>query len=102
MIRPPIRVILPAHLRTLARLDGDVELLVEPPVTLASVLGALEKSHPVLRGTVRDHITLKRRPFVRFFACEQDYSHEQPDFPLPDEVASGKEPFIILGAIAGG
>ncbi len=97
-----IRVILPAHLRTLARLDGDLELDVGTPVTLGAVLETLEKCCPVLRGTVRDHITLQRRPLVRFFACGQDFSHEQPDFVLPEEVVTGVEPFIILGAIAGG
>ncbi len=97
-----IRVILPPHLRTLAHVRGDVELDVEGPVTQRSVLDALEARYPMLRGTIRDHVTQQRRPFLRFFACEQDYSHESPDAPLPDAVASGKEPFLIIGAIAGG
>lgn len=97
-----IRVILPQHLRTLARVDGEVQLKVDGPVTLRSVLDALEERYPVLRGTIRDHDTQKRRPFVRFFACEQDLSFESPDAPLPESVASGTEPFLIVGAIAGG
>jgi molybdopterin synthase sulfur carrier subunit len=97
-----IRVQLPAHLRTLARVDDEVELEVEGPVTLSAVLDALDARYPQLRGTVRDHVTGNRRPFVRFFACEQDLSHESPDTPLPDAVARGKEPLVILGAIAGG
>ena len=97
-----IRVILPAHLRTLARVNGAVELQVDGAVTQGSVLDALEAQYPALRGTVRDHATQRRRPLVRFFACEQDLSHDPPDTPLPDAVASGKEPFVILGAIAGG
>ncbi|MGH7478501.1 MAG: MoaD/ThiS family protein [Candidatus Methylomirabilales bacterium] len=97
-----IRVVLPAHLRTLARVDGEVELQVEGPVTQRSVLDALEASYPMLRGTIRDHVTQRRRPFLRFFACEQDLSHELPDAPLPDAVAAGAEPFLIVGAIAGG
>jgi molybdopterin synthase sulfur carrier subunit len=97
-----IRVELPAHLRTLARVDGEVTLEVKGEVTQRSVLDALEAGYPMLRGTIRDHITGKRRPFVRFFACEQDLSHEPPDAPLPDAVAAGAEPLIILGAIAGG
>ena len=97
-----IRVQLPAHLRTLARVDDEVRLDVEPRVTLGSVLDALEAQYPVLRGTIRDHVTERRRPFVRFYACEEDLSHEPPDTPLPDAVASGAEPFVILGAIAGG
>ena len=97
-----IRVVLPAHLRILAKVPGDVELDVPPPVTQRSILDALEAAYPTLRGTLRDHTTLKRRPFVRFFACEQDLSHESPDAPLPDAVASGAEPFLIVGAIAGG
>ena len=97
-----IQVVLPAHLRTLARVDGDVELQVEGPVTQRTVLDALEARYPVLRGTIRDHVTQQRRPFLRFFACEEDLSHEPPDAPLPDAVASGKEPLVILGAIAGG
>ena len=97
-----IRVVLPAHLRTLARVDGEVELDVEGPVTQRSVLDALEARYPMLRGTIRDHVTQQRRPFVRFFACEQDLSHEPPDAPLPDAVATGAEPFLVVGAIAGG
>lgn len=97
-----IRVVLPYHLRTLARVDGDVELPVEPPVTLGSVLDALEASYPVLRGTVRDHVTRQRRPFLRFFACAEDLSHEPPDVPLPEAVATGAEPLMVIGAIAGG
>jgi len=97
-----IRVVLPAHLRTLARVDGEVMLDVPSPVTQRSVLDALEARYPMLRGTVRDHVTLKRRPFVRFFACEQDLSHESPDTPLPDAVATGTEPLLIVGAMAGG
>jgi sulfur-carrier protein len=97
-----IRVILPPHLRTLAQLRGDVELEVDGQVTQRSVLDALEARYPMLRGTIRDHVTQQRRPFLRFFACEEDLSHEPPDAPLPEEVASGKEPLVILGAIAGG
>jgi sulfur-carrier protein len=97
-----IRVILPSHLRTLAQVRGDVELEVESPVTQRSVLDAIEARYPMLRGTIRDHVTQQRRPFLRFFACEEDLSHESPDAPLPDAVASGTEPLIILGAIAGG
>ena len=89
-------------LRTLARVDGEVELYVEGRVTQRSVLNALEARYPVLRGTIRDHVTHERRAFVRFFACEQDLSHEPPDAPLPDAVASGAEPFLVVGAIAGG
>jgi sulfur-carrier protein len=97
-----IRVVLPAHLRTLAKVGGEVELDVAGQVTQCSVLDALETSYPVLRGTIRDHDTGRRRAFVRFFACEQDLSHEQPDAPLPDAVAMGAEPFLIVGAMAGG
>jgi sulfur-carrier protein len=97
-----IRVILPAHLRTLARINGEVELEVEGQVTQRSVLDALETRYPMLRGTIRDHVTGQRRPFVRFFACEQDLSHESPDALLPDAVATGAEPFLLVGAIAGG
>lgn len=97
-----IRVVLPAHLRTLAHVDREVELQVESPPTLGGVLDALEAKYPVLRGTIRDYDTLKRRPFVRFFACQEDMSHELPDTPLPDAVASGAEPFLVVGAIAGG
>ena len=97
-----IRVVLPAHLRTLARVNGELQLDVKGPVTQRSVLDALEERYPMLCGAVRDHTTQKRRAFVRFFACEQDLSHESPDSPLPDAVASGAEPFLIVGAIAGG
>ena len=97
-----IVVTLPAHLRHLARVDGEVELVIEGPVTQRSVLDALEARYPTLRGTIRDHVTRDRRPFVRFFACEQDLSHEPPDAPLPDAVAQGVEPFMIIGAMAGG
>jgi hypothetical protein len=97
-----IVVVLPTHLRTLANVKGDVELEVAGPVTQRSVLGALEDRYPMLRGTIRDHTTQIRRPFLRFFACEQDLSHESPDAPLPDAVAKGREPFLIVGAIAGG
>jgi len=97
-----IRVILPPHLRTLANIEGEVALQVEGPATQRSVLDALEARYPMLCGTIRDHVTQQRRPFVRFFACEEDLSHEPPDAPLPDAVASGAEPLLILGAIAGG
>ena len=97
-----IRVILPQHLRTLAQAGSEVTLEVEGAVTQRSVLDALEASYPLLCGTIRDHVTQQRRPFLRFFACEQDLSHEPPDAPLPDAVASGAEPLIIIGAIAGG
>lgn len=97
-----IRVVLPHHLRNLARVDGDVELQVEGPVTVRSVLDALEARHPVLRGTIRDHVTRERRAFLRFFACEQDLSLDPPDTPLPDAVVRGEEPFFVIGAIAGG
>jgi sulfur-carrier protein len=97
-----IRVVLPAHLQNLARVNGEVTLEVEGQVTQRAVLNALEVRYPMLRGTIRDHITQKRRPFVRFFACEQDLSHESPDAPLPDAVATGAEPFLIVGAMAGG
>ena len=97
-----IRVALPAHLRTLARVSGEVELQVTGPVTQGSVLDALETSYPVLRGTIRDHGTLQRRAFLRFYVCEEDWSLEPPDTPLPEPIASGKEPFLIIGAIAGG
>ncbi len=97
-----IRVVLPAHLRTLARVTGEVKLEVEGQVTQRSVLNALETCYPMLRGTIRDHITQQRRPFVRFFACEEDLSHESPDALLPDRVASGVEPLLVVGAIAGG
>ena len=97
-----IRVVLPPHLRALARADGEVKLEIAGPVTQRSVLDALEASYPMLRGTIRDHVTQLRRPFLRFFACEEDLSHEAPDAPLPDAVASGAEPLFIVGAIAGG
>jgi molybdopterin synthase sulfur carrier subunit len=97
-----IRVELPAHLRTLARVDREVRLEVAGPVTQRAVLDALEASYPMLRGTIRDHATQRRRPFVRFFACGEDLSHEQPEAPLPEAVASGSEPFLVVGAIAGG
>ena len=97
-----IRVVLPAHLRTLARVDGEVTLEVDGHVTQRSVLDALEARFPMLRGAIRDHVTERRRPFVRFFACEQDLSHELPDAPLPDAVATGAEPFLVVGALAGG
>jgi molybdopterin synthase sulfur carrier subunit len=97
-----IRILLPPHLRTLAHVQGDVELQVEGAVTQRSLLDALEVRYPMLRGTIRDHVTLQRRPFLRFFACEEDLSHESPDALLPEAVVSGKEPFIVIGAIAGG
>lgn len=97
-----IRVVLPFHLRTLAKVDDEVTLDIQGPVTQRSVLDALEAKYPVLRGTIRDHDTAKRRAFIRFFACEEDLSHEPPDALLPDEVVSGKEPFCVIGAIAGG
>jgi len=97
-----IRVVLPAHLRTLARVDGEVEIELGKTATPSSVLDALEEQFPVLRGAIRDHVTHKRRAFVRFFACQRDISHDSPDTPLPDAVASGSEPFFIIGAMAGG
>ena len=97
-----IRVVLPHHLRALARVNGEVQLAVESPVTLRAVLDALEARYPALRGTIRDHGTLTRRPFVRFFACKEDLSLEPPETPLPDAVARGEEPFLIVGAMAGG
>jgi hypothetical protein len=97
-----MRVVLPYHLRTIANVGAEVELDVKGPVTTAALLDALEARYPVLRGTIRDHVTKQRRPFLRYFACEQDLSLEHPDTPLPDDVATGKEPFIILGSIAGG
>ena len=97
-----IRVILPFHLRNLAQVGNEVTLEVAAPITQRSVLDALETRYPMLRGAIRDHGSLQRRPFLRFFACEEDLSHESPDAPLPDAVASGKEPFIVIGAIAGG
>ncbi|TMB22347.1 MAG: MoaD/ThiS family protein [Deltaproteobacteria bacterium] len=97
-----IRVVLPTHLRKLAHVQGEVKLDVEGQVTQRSVLDALEARYPMLRGTIRDHVTQRRRPFVRFFACEEDLSHELPDAPLPDAVATGAEPFLVVGAMAGG
>jgi len=102
MSAAPIRIELPFHLRNLAQVSGEVCLEVSPPVTISSILDALESRYPVLRGTIRDHDTQQRRAFLRFFACQEDLSHQSPDAPLPDEVASGKEPFLIIGAIAGG
>ncbi len=97
-----MRVVLPAHLRTLAQVEGEIQLEVAGEVTQRSVLDALEARYPMLRGTLRDHVTQRRRPFVRFFACEQDLSHESPDAPLPEAVAKAAEPFLVVGAIAGG
>ncbi len=97
-----IRVVIPAHLRTLAKVEGEVTVDVSGAPTIRSVLDALETQFPVLRGTIRDHVTQQRRPFLRFYACEEDFSLEPPDTPLPDAIASGKEPFLIIGAIAGG
>ena len=97
-----VRVILPQHLRTLARIDGEVELDIDAPITVDLVLDVLETRYPMLRGTIRDHATKRRRPFIRFFACEQDLSHESPHAPLPEDVASGTEPLLIIGAMAGG
>ena len=97
-----IRVVLPAHLRTLAQLDGEVTLEVQGPVTQGSVLSALEARYPMLRGTTRDHVTQKRRAFIRFFACGEDLSNEQPDTLLPEAVTAGAEPFLVIGALAGG
>ena len=102
MTPPLIRVVLPYHLRTLAKVGAEVQLEVEGPPTQRLVLDALEARYPMLRGTIRDHVTQKRRPFLRFFVCEEDWSHESPDAPLPDAVVSGTEPFFIVGAIAGG
>ncbi len=97
-----VRVILPAHLRTLARVSGEVELAVGNPVTQRAVLDSLEARYPMLRGTIRHHVTQQRRPFIRFFICGQDLSHESPDAPLPDAIGTGAEPFLIVGAMAGG
>ena len=97
-----IRVVLPPHLRGLAKINGEVELDLQAPVTQRSVVDALESRYPMLSGTIRDHVTQTRRPFLRFFACGEDLSHEQPDSPLPEAIASGKEPLLIVGAIAGG
>src|SRR2546423_4569914 len=97
-----VRVIIPYHLKSLANISGEVQLDIEGEITLRSVLDALESRHPMLRGTIRDHVTGKRRDFIRFFACEQDLSNEPPDTPLPDAIISGKEPLLVVGAIAGG
>ncbi len=97
-----IRVVLPPHLRTLAQVKGEVQLDVAGPITRAAVLDALETRYPMLRGTIRDHVSEQRRPFLRFFACARDLTHEPPDAPLPDAVAAGTEPFLVIGAIAGG
>ena len=97
-----IRVVLPFHLRNLSRVDGEVELDVASPITVRAVLDALETRYPVLRGTIRDHGTLKRRPFIRYFACKEDWSHEPAETPLPEAVANGEEPFMVVGAMAGG
>jgi hypothetical protein len=97
-----IRVELPAHLRTLAHVKGEIQVEAGDPPTLRSLLDAIETRYPVLRGTIRDHVTQQRRPFVRFFACEEDLSHESPDAPLPGAVATGAEPFLVVGAMAGG
>ena len=97
-----IRVVLPPHLRVLAHVQDELRLDVESPVTIERILDAVEERYPMLSGTIRDHVTHKRRPFVRFFACEQDLSHESPDAPLPEAVVSGAEPFLVIGAVAGG
>jgi sulfur-carrier protein len=97
-----IRVVIPAHLRTLARVNGDLEIEVVGPATAQTVIDAIEARYPMLQGTIRDHVTKQRRAYLRYFACEEDISHESPDAPLPDSVASGAEPFFIIGAIAGG
>ena len=97
-----IRIVLPAHLRTLARVDGEVKVAVAGPVTLRAALDALEATYPMLRGTIRDQVTRQRRAFLRFFACEQDLSHESPDTPLPEAVVTGAEPLLVVGAMAGG
>jgi len=97
-----IRVALPFHLRNLAKIRGEVELDLPAPVTARAILDALEAEYPMLRGTIRDHATGQRRPFLRYFACEEDLSHESPDAPLPEPIASGREPFLIVGAMAGG
>ena len=102
MTAATIRVVLPPHLRALARVGSELQLEVTGPITIRSVVDALESSYPMLRGTIRDHVTQERRPFLRFFACSEDLSHESPDTPLPDAVASGTEPLLIVGAIAGG
>ena len=97
-----IRVVLPQHLRTLARVGDEVQVEVDGRATTRAILDALEARYPVLQGTIRDHVTLKRRPYLRFFACEEDLSHDPPDRPLPEAIASGKEPFLVIGAMAGG
>ena len=97
-----IQVVLPTHLRTLAHVKGKVSLEVEGPVTQRSILDTLEANYPMLRGTIRDHASQQRRPFIRFFACGEDWSHQSPDAPLPEAVATGKEPFLVVGALAGG
>lgn len=97
-----IRVVLPYHLRNLARIEGEVQFDLPTPVTVCSILDALEAEYPPLRGAIRDHTTLKRRPFIRFFACKEDLSHDSPDQPLPEAVANGSEPLLIIGAMAGG
>ena len=97
-----VRVVLPHHLKNLARVDGEVELDVPAPVTVSSILDALEAAYPMLRGTIREHGTHQRRPRVRFYACQEDISHDPPDMPLPDSIAAGREPFIVIGAISGG
>ncbi len=97
-----IRVVIPAHLRTLTKVNSEVTLEIDGLITQRAILDALEAKYPVLRGTIRDHVTLQRRPFIRFFACKEDFSLESPDIPLPEAIASGKEPFMIIGAIAGG
>jgi hypothetical protein len=97
-----IRVLLPAHLRALARVDGEVRVELDEPATLRSVLNAIEVAYPMLSGTIRDHVTQQRRAFLRFFACERDLSHESPDAPLPEKVVQGKEPLLVIGAVAGG
>jgi hypothetical protein len=102
MTAATIRVVLPPHLRALARVGSELQLELTGPITIRSVVDALESSYPMLRGTIRDHVTQQRRPFLRFFACSEDLSHESPDTPLPDAVASGTEPLLIVGAIAGG
>jgi hypothetical protein len=99
---PTIRVILPYHLKRLAQISGEVQLDIEDPITLASALDAIESRYPMLRGTIRDHVTGQRRPFLRFFACEQDFSNESPDIKLPDAISAGVEPLLVVGAIAGG
>src|SRR5262245_5574739 len=101
-LQSAVRVVLPFHLRALAQITGEIQLAVDPPVTQRTLLDALEAKYPMLRGTVRDHMTQKRRAYLRLYACEQDLSHESPDSPLPEAVASGAEPYLIIGAISGG